>query len=96
MVALGDVLAEVRVLARERDRACAASCSRTRTPPPLCCAECPNKVPANRWQEAIDEELMALLAAGRREGAREHLVAALALERPLVRPAWWAAPAAGG
>lgn len=96
VVALGDALAEVRLLARERDRTCAASCTRTRTPPPLCCAECPNKVPADRWQEAIDDELLALLRDGRHEQARERLVAALELREPLVRPEWWASPAAGG
>ncbi len=96
VVALGDVLAEVRLLARERDRACAASCTRTRTPPPLCCAECPNRVPPDRWQQAIDDELLALLRAGSHEQARERLAAALGLGEPLLRPEWWAAPAAGG
>ena len=93
VAALGDALAEVRLLARERDRDCAASCPRTGTPPPLCCAACPNKVPADRWQDAIDDELMALLHDGRHEQARERLVVALCLREPLVRPNWWAAPA---
>jgi siroheme synthase-like protein len=96
VVALGDVLAAVRILARDRDRTCAASCTRTRTPPPLCCAECPNKVPADRWQEAIDDELMTLLRAGDDEQAREHLVVALGLREPLLRPEWWASPTVSG
>ena len=88
VVALGDLLAEVRLLARERDRACAADCDRTRTPPPLLCAECPNRIPADRWQEAIDDELRVLLRAGDLTGARTRIVGALSLDRPPAVPAW--------
>jgi precorrin-2 dehydrogenase/sirohydrochlorin ferrochelatase len=88
VTALGDLLAEVRLLARERDRACAADCDRTRTPPPLLCAECPNRIPADRWQEAIDDELRALLRAGDLTGARARIVGALGLDRPPAVPAW--------
>ena len=88
VVALADLLAEVRVLARDRDRACAAQCDRTRPPPPLLCAECPNRIAVDRWQEAIDDELRALLRAGDLEAARERIVGALGLDRPRTVPAW--------
>lgn len=85
VVALGDLLADVRRLARERDRACAASCDRTRTPPPLLCDRCPNRITPDDWQAAIDDELRALLRGGEYGAARERLVAALGIDRPLVR-----------
>jgi len=85
VVALADVLAEVRVLARQRDRECAASCNRTRTPPPLLCGDCPNRVTPDQWQAAIDPELRALLRAGDTARARERLERTLGLDRPLVR-----------
>ncbi|MEZ4553102.1 MAG: bifunctional precorrin-2 dehydrogenase/sirohydrochlorin ferrochelatase [Dehalococcoidia bacterium] len=85
VVALGELLADVRVLARERDRACAATCSRTRTPPPLLCEGCPNRITPDAWQAAIDDELRALLRLGDYAGARERLVAALGIDRPLVQ-----------
>ncbi len=88
VVALGDLLAEVRVLARERDRACAAQCDRTRTPPPLLCTECPNRVPNDLWQEAIDDELRALLRAGEIDAARDRIVRTLGLEGPRTAPEW--------
>ncbi len=96
VVALGDTLAEVRLLARDRDHACATACTRTSIPPPLCCTECPNKVSANRWQEAIDDEVMALVRAGNREQASERLLTTLGLRNPLVRPQWWASQAEHG
>jgi len=83
VAALGDALAEVRLLARERDRDCAASCPRTGTPPPLCCAACPNKVPADRWQDAIDDDLLVLLRGGDYAAARARLTATLGLDQPL-------------
>jgi precorrin-2 dehydrogenase/sirohydrochlorin ferrochelatase len=86
VVALGDLLADVRVQARERDRECAAGCGLARTPPPLLCKPCPNRIPADAWQEAIgpsDGELMTHLRAGRYEDARALLVARLGLDRPL-------------
>lgn len=85
VVALGDLLADVRRLARERDRACAASCDRTRTPPPLLCDRCPNRITPNDWQAAIDDELRALLRGGEYDAARARLIAALGIDRPLVR-----------
>jgi len=88
VTALGDLLAEVRVLARERDRECAGQCDRTRPPPPLLCAECPNRIPADGWQEAIDDELRALLRAGDLEAARDRIVRALGLDAPRAVPAW--------
>lgn len=77
VVALGAVLAAVRREVRGRDRECAASCGLVRTPPPLLCGECPNRVPGDRWQEAVDDELLALLAAGRTDEAHQRLIAAL-------------------
>ena len=85
VVALGDLLAEVRAYVRERDRECAASCERVGVPPPLLCADCPNRIPADRWQDAIDEELRALLRGGQYDQARDRLVRALGIDRPLVR-----------
>ncbi len=84
VVALADLLAEVRVLARARDRECASTCDRVRTPPPLLCDACPNRVPADRWQEAIDGELMSLLRDGRYEDAKARLVASLGIDQPLL------------
>ena len=83
VVALGDLLAEVRILARQRDRECAAGCDLTKTPPPLLCGECPNRIPADAWQEAIDDELQALLRAGDHEGAKQRMVRALGIDEPL-------------
>ena len=63
VVALGDLLAEVRVQARERDHECAAGCELTRTAPPLLCGECPNRISPDRWQDAIDVALHSLRIA---------------------------------
>ncbi len=60
---LGDLLAEVRVTQREREFECAGECSLTLTPPPLLCKACPNRIPADRWQEAIGEVMQGLRAA---------------------------------
>ncbi|MEE8421351.1 MAG: bifunctional precorrin-2 dehydrogenase/sirohydrochlorin ferrochelatase [Dehalococcoidia bacterium] len=62
---LGDLLAEVRILARERDFECAGECGLARTPPPLLCRECPNRIPGDRWQDAINVVMPTL----REEGA---------------------------
>ena len=87
VVALGDLLADVRAAARERDRECASTCAEAGVPPPLLCKSCPNRIPADRWQDAIDEELRALLRAGEYDRARARLVHALGIDRPLARPA---------
>ena len=84
VVALGDLLAEVRVAARARDRECAGQCERTRTAPPLLCSDCPNRIEADAWQEAIDEELMSLLRRGEYEAAKERIVARLGINEPIV------------
>ncbi len=84
-MALGDLLADVRAHARVRDRECAASCDRVRTPPPLLCDECPNRIAPDDWQAAIDEELQTLLRQGEYDQARDRLVRALGIDRPLVR-----------
>jgi hypothetical protein len=83
VVALGDLLAEVRVAARARDRECASSCDRVGTPPPLLCSTCPNRIHPDAWQEAIDEELRTLLRAGQYEQAKARLVQTLGIDRPL-------------
>jgi precorrin-2 dehydrogenase/sirohydrochlorin ferrochelatase len=93
VVALGDLLADVREQARERDRECAAECDRTRPPPPLLCEECPNRIANDRWQEAIDDELLALLRTGAYEGARERIVHSLGLDQPRTIPEWQTASA---
>ncbi len=84
VVALGDVLAELRVRVRARDRECAAGCDRTQPPPPLLCKTCPNRIPPDRWQEAIDAEVMDLLRAGNREAASARIASAIGLDRPLL------------
>ena len=84
VVALGDVLGEVRRLARVRDRACAATCEIPHVPPPLLCTTCPNRIPTDAWQEAIDDEVRALLRAGDSAGAQQRLVHALGIDRPIV------------
>lgn len=83
VVALGELLADVRKQVRARDHSCAGSCDQTRTPPPLLCAECPNRISNDRWQEAISEELRTLLRAGKYEQAKTQLVAVLGIEQPL-------------
>jgi len=84
VVALGDVLAELRVRARVRDRECASGCDRTQPPPPLLCKECPNRIAPDAWQAAIDAEVLALLAAGRGEAASDRIAAGIGLDRPLL------------
>ncbi len=84
VVALGDVLAEVRRLARVRDRQCAASCDVPHVPPPLLCTTCPNRIPTDAWQEAIDDDVRALLRAGDHAGAQQRLVRTLGIDRPIV------------
>jgi hypothetical protein len=84
VVALADVLAELRIRVRARDRECAAGCDRTQTPPPLLCKTCPNRIPPDRWQQAIDEQVMAMLRAGDREGATERIATAIGLHQPLL------------
>jgi siroheme synthase-like protein len=85
VVALGDLLADVRKLARSRDRECASTCDRARTPPPLLCDVCPNRISPDDWQAAIDDELRAMLRRGEYDQARERLVRVLGIDRPLVR-----------
>lgn len=89
VVALADLAAELRVRAREREAECAALCPRTLPPPPLCCAECPNKVPAGLWQEALGEATIDLLRRGDRDGARQRMAATLGLDLPLQEVPWW-------
>jgi siroheme synthase-like protein len=82
---LGDLLAAVRSEMRERERQCAATCDRTEPPPPLLCDACPNRIPADRWQEAISDEVLALLRRGDDTAARAQLVAVLGLDQPPVK-----------
>ncbi|MDP6604918.1 MAG: bifunctional precorrin-2 dehydrogenase/sirohydrochlorin ferrochelatase [Dehalococcoidia bacterium] len=62
---LGNILAEVRAIVRERDHECAGECGLTQTPPPLLCKQCPNRIAGDRWQDAINEIMPSL----REEGA---------------------------
>ena len=77
VLALAALLADVRREVRVGDHECAAHCSRAETPPPLLCKECPNRIPTDRWQEAINAELMALINLGDLEAARARLVDSL-------------------
>src|SRR5690606_2040485 len=89
VIALADLLADVRREVRQRDRECASNCTRTKTPPPLLCEECPNRVPTDRWQEAIDSELRRLIAGGDTSAARERLLDNLDARGPLEPAPWW-------
>lgn len=88
VVALADLLADVRREIRDMDRACAGNCTRVKTPPPLLCEECPNRIPADRWQDAINGGVLNLIRKGRTDEARAQLIAAL--DRAELTPApWW-------
>lgn len=89
VVALADLAAELRLRAREREVECAARCPRTLPPPPLCCAQCPNRVPAGLWQDALGEATIDLLRNGDTNGARGRMVAVLGLDEPLTQVPWW-------
>ena len=88
VVALADLLADVRRQVRAGDRECAGKCTLAETPPPLLCKDCPNHIPADRWQEAIDGELMALINLGDMEAAEARLVAALGRTELKTSPFW--------
>ena len=88
VVTLAGLLAEVRVAIRAGDRECAAKCTRAETPPPLLCKECPNRIPSDRWQEAIDAELMTLINLGDMEAAKSHLVESLGRTELQASPFW--------
>ena len=88
VVALAELLAEVRVAIRAGDRECAAKCTAAETPPPLLCKVCPNRIPADRWQSAIDSELMAFINLGDMEAAKQQLVAALGRTELMPSPTW--------
>ena len=79
---LGDLLAEIRVLVRQRDRQCADNCELTRTPPPLLCKQCPNRIPADSWQEAINKIQESSLASGY-EQAKSEMINILGISKPL-------------
>ncbi len=88
VVALADLLAEMRVEIRAMDRTCAARCPRTKTPPPLLCEDCPNRIPADRWQDAINGGVFDLVREGRMDEARSLLKKRL--QRSELTPApWW-------
>jgi hypothetical protein len=70
-------------MARQRDRECAGGCELVNTPPPLLCKECPNRIAADTWQEAIDDELQALLRAGDYEAAKARIIRSLGIDEPL-------------
>jgi siroheme synthase-like protein len=90
---LADLLADVRREVRRRDRECASHCTRANTPPPLLCKECPNRIPPDTWQEAIDAELRALLEGGQYDAARARLIEALGASGELTPAEWWKAGA---
>ncbi|GMU40697.1 MAG: hypothetical protein AMXMBFR23_15630 [Chloroflexota bacterium] len=89
---LADLLAEVRRDVRAMDRECARHCNRTQTPPPLLCTDCPNRIPADRWQDAINGGAWDLVRAGRIDEARAAILTGL--QRDALTPApWWDAQA---
>lgn len=88
VVALADLLADVRKEVRVMDRQCAANCTRAKTPPPLLCEECPNRIPVDRWQDAINGGVFDLVRQGRLPEARALLLERLG--RAELTPApWW-------
>ena len=80
---LGNLLADVRLEVRERDRQCAATCDRTQPPPPLLCQDCPNRIHPDRWQDAISDDILVLLRGGDYAAARARLVSTLGLDEPI-------------
>lgn len=88
LLVLADLLAEVRREARAGDRECAARCTRAGTPPPLLCHDCPNRIPADRWQEAIDPELLSLIHTGDLTRAKARLVKSLGRSELKPSPFW--------
>lgn len=92
VVVLSDLLADVRREIRMMDRECAGNCTRTKTPPPLLCEDCPNRIPVDRWQDAINGGVLDLIRAGKVDEARATLIDALG--RSTLTPApWWKASA---
>jgi precorrin-2 dehydrogenase/sirohydrochlorin ferrochelatase len=88
VIDLADLLAETRVDIRAMDRECAAQCPRTKTPPPLLCEDCPNRIPVDRWQDAINGGVFDLVRQGRMDDARTLLKERL--QRSELTPApWW-------
>lgn len=88
VIALADLLADVRRDVRQMDRVCASNCTRVKTPPPLLCEECPNRIPADRWQAAINSGVLDLIREGRVAEAREQLIEQL--DRTQLTPSpWW-------
>ncbi len=84
---LNEVLASVRREIRADDRVCAQRCGREGKTP-LLCEECPNRIPPDRWQAAIDEPLLTLVGAGDTEAAAAQLRRSLG--RETLQPApWW-------
>ena len=88
VLSLASLLAEVRIAIRAGDRECASKCTIAETPPPLLCKQCPNRIPADRWQEAIDTELMTFINLGDMDAARTHLVDALGRTELQPSPTW--------
>jgi siroheme synthase-like protein len=80
---LGNLLADVRLEVRERDRQCAATCDRTLPPPPLLCQDCPNRIHPDRWQDAIGDDILVLLRGGDYATARVRLISTLGLDEPI-------------
>ena len=95
LLALAKLLAEVRREVRAGDRECAARCTHAEAPPPLLCSECPNRIPADRWQEAIDPELLARINLGDIAGAKARLVESLRRSELTPSPFWRPIPAPG-
>ncbi|RJQ08039.1 MAG: bifunctional precorrin-2 dehydrogenase/sirohydrochlorin ferrochelatase [Dehalococcoidia bacterium] len=85
---LATLLGEIRREVRVGDRECAGRCERAQTPPPLLCDICPNRVPADRWQEAIDGEVMRQIAARDLDGARARLMHNLHRDALVASPTW--------
>ncbi len=85
---LATLLGDIRREVREGDRECAGLCERAQTPPPLLCDICPNRIPADRWQEAIDPEVIRLITARDLDGARLRIVRGLQRDALVASPTW--------
>ncbi len=85
---LATLLGDIRHEVRAGDRECAGRCERALTPPPLLCDTCPNRIPADRWQETIDPEVLRLISTRDLDAARARIVRSLQRDALVASPTW--------